>query len=1363
MKELCCFQAPTHFTGGITITSGTVQTGIADALADAVPVILDGGTFSTGATTGHSDAVGTLTLNQNSTIALGTGDHTLVFSNSSSVSWASGIILTVTGWSGTPGSSGAEGKISFGSSSGLSTEQLEQIQFQVGGNYHPAIILESGEVVPNPDAYLSAVSISPATTQSFCDGFSGTELTAGETGGGTITLRQWGKRSIKGGAITPIAGATGATFIPTSLEPGVGTWYIVCTSTPTYGEPMTSNEVIVITNPLPDPGISPGNPVLFCPGASVKLTSTGQGNAIGFNGPVRYVEVPDYSGLNVSQITLETWVYTTNTNYQFIFTKGNFQYSLQLYYGGLIYFGARNSYGGYDTAWPISKSVPLNTWSHIACTHDGSMMRVYLNGELVGSYAHDGLYTADSGTSIIGQYPDMQSQYQFNGSLDELRIWNVAKTQDEIIASMNSEVAPDAPNLTAYFKFDESTGTTALNSASPANSGTLVNSPAWVTPSTAPVNYSYLWSTGSMSRSIDVTASGTYSLTVTDANGCTASSPPVNVTENFLPEPGINASGPVTFCSGGSVTLSSTAPGNAIRFNNPVTYVEVPDYSALNSEQITIEAWIYTTSLPQYQHVVFKGNLQYLIQLEYGRVDFGSRDASGGGYTELQSTTRLNTNQWYHVAVTHDGSEKRIYVNGVLESSLSQAGLYTGDQNTLRIGQHYYLDNSYQFYGNIDEVRIWDVAKTQDEIIASMYSEVPPDAPNLTAYFKFDESTGTTALNSASPANSGTLVNNPVWVTPSTAPFAYSYLWSTEATTRSIDVTTSGIYLLTTTNGYGCSYESSQAVTVNPAGTWLGVSGTEWNDAANWCGGIPGETTDVIIPDFDNEPVIGADEAVDCNNLEIQPGAVLTIESGLTGSGSLIVHGNATGTVAYKRILREGDDTGDKHLLASPVGGQSIPAFILAHDTKIDSVRIWNEFRGRWESIGSEPEVFTSGKGYNIYQSDGSDGEFIFTGSVVQSASFTATSPFEVPYSVRGTDPYGNIDPTQINWTDGRGYIAGVWSNWGGGGWNLLGNPFTSAMNAARFISDNTLSFDPYYQALYVYDGVNGVYKFAAADAPGFPTGAGSHGSVVQAGQGFLVMANNNSAQFDFSAEMQTHNTGIEFLKSGYVEDPWPGIQLKVRFGDKENMTTIVYNNAMTVGLDPGYDVGQLSTAPAVEIYTVLAEKDQGVNLARQALPVTGADKTVIPVGIDSEKGGEVTFSAFAVPLGSHNFWLEDRVTGMFTNLNTSTYKAALPANTYGTGRFFIIASTNTPTSVKDQQDGSDLRIWVSHNKLIIKGEVSAGAICEIFDMNGRKLLSANLTGGELNTVDLPSHLSGILLIRVIEGVKVTTRKVPVL
>jgi hypothetical protein len=576
-----------------------------------------------------------------------------------------------------------------------------------------------------------------------------------------------------------------------------------------------------------------------------------------------------------------------------------------------------------------------------------------------------------------------------------------------------------------------------------------------------------------------------------------------------------------------------------------------------------------------------------------------------------------------------------------------------------------------------------------------------------------------------------------------------------------------------------------------PPGTWLGVISTNWNAASNWAGGaVPVSGTDVVIPSFASfTPVIsGLVTPALCNNmtvnqggsLGIDPGQALTVNGNLENNGSILIESSwvnsngslivlgtpsGSGTVSYKRFLREGDDTGDKHLLASPVGGQDVSGLFTAFNSKIDFVRIWNEYGGVWESIVSG--LLGSGQGFNIYQTDNSDGEFVFTGSLVNSASFVASSPFKDPYLSRGTDPYGNVDPTTVNWTAGRGYISGVWTNWGGGGWNLLGNPFTSAMNAATFISTNAGDFSPYYEALYVYDGKSGYYRYVASTVPGYEPDyvqGGSFGSFIQAGQGFMVMANNDGVAFDFNSSMQVHNTVLPLLKSAATDDPWPGMKLKVKWGEKENMTTIVFNNEMKNGLDPGYDVGLFSTGPGVEIYTALVQKDESVNLTRQALPVAGVDTVKIPVGIDCYAGAEITFSAITVPLGDKRFCLEDRAKGVFTDLTTKSYTVTIPEKTFGTGRFYILASTNTPTGIsRPEAEETGVRIWIAMDKIIIKGDVSNRAVCEIYDLQGNKILGNRLADSELNIVDIPKGLHGVLFVRVIDGMKITTTKVAVL
>lgn len=131
------------YTGNTTINAGTLQYGVANAIANSSNVILNGGTLSTGTTGGYSDTVGTLQLTDNSTIALGTGNHILTFAASNAVAWTAGRTLTISGW--TNSCTGA--KVFVGTNNmGLTAAQLAQITFQ---GYAPgASISTVGELIP---------------------------------------------------------------------------------------------------------------------------------------------------------------------------------------------------------------------------------------------------------------------------------------------------------------------------------------------------------------------------------------------------------------------------------------------------------------------------------------------------------------------------------------------------------------------------------------------------------------------------------------------------------------------------------------------------------------------------------------------------------------------------------------------------------------------------------------------------------------------------------------------------------------------------------------------------------------------------------------------------------------------------------------------------------------------------------------------------------------------------------------------------------------------------------------------------------------------------------------------------------------
>ncbi|TPG36268.1 T9SS sorting signal type C domain-containing protein [Flavobacterium pectinovorum] len=251
-----------------TGTTGTVTWAAGFSGSATISVVANGcGTSSTVSTTVNvTPTVGTPTAvtPAATTICQGSSNTTYTTSatNATSYTW------TVTGAGNTISGTGTTGTVTWAAGfSGSAT-----ISVKANGCSSSSTVSTTVTVTPN----LSAVAITPTGGQALCLISSGTLLTVAETGGGTITPRQWGKRSVTGGTITPIASATAVTFTPTGANLGVGNWLIVCTSTPSCGSPIVSNEVSVTVSPdlAASVSIAASPSGAICAGTSVTFTAT---------------------------------------------------------------------------------------------------------------------------------------------------------------------------------------------------------------------------------------------------------------------------------------------------------------------------------------------------------------------------------------------------------------------------------------------------------------------------------------------------------------------------------------------------------------------------------------------------------------------------------------------------------------------------------------------------------------------------------------------------------------------------------------------------------------------------------------------------------------------------------------------------------------------------------------------------------------------------------------------------------------------------------------------------------------------------------------------------------------------------------
>ncbi|UZT96572.1 glycosyl hydrolase family 18 protein [Chryseobacterium fluminis] len=106
-------------------------------------------------------------------------------------------------------------------------------------------------------------------------------------------------------------------------------------------------------------------------------------------------------------------------------------------------------------------ALTANTWYHVAATYDGSTMKIYINGVLDASKSQTGPVNSSGAFNVGYSYSTSRN---FNGKIDEVRIWKKALTQTEISQNMCNVTAP-ATSLAAYWKFNEGSGATVQDNS----------------------------------------------------------------------------------------------------------------------------------------------------------------------------------------------------------------------------------------------------------------------------------------------------------------------------------------------------------------------------------------------------------------------------------------------------------------------------------------------------------------------------------------------------------------------------------------------------------------------------------------------------------------------------------------------------------------------------------------------------------------------------------------------------------------------------------------------------------------------------------------------------------------------------------
>jgi Concanavalin A-like lectin/glucanases superfamily len=186
--------------------------------------------------------------------------------------------------------------------------------------------------------------------------------------------------------------------------------------------------------------------------AGATLTTDRHGNtnsAYSFNGSNNYIEIQDNTSLRPGSITIAAWVYPKITGQQGIVYKSVYadateeEYALEINASGQLNGGIkRNSGCAAGVGWnnvTSTQTISLNQWTFVCLTWDGTTLKAYINGSSVAantSVSSGSIDNCSGGTLRIG-IEWQNDQAPFNGKLDDLRLYNRALSEQEILSLYN--------------------------------------------------------------------------------------------------------------------------------------------------------------------------------------------------------------------------------------------------------------------------------------------------------------------------------------------------------------------------------------------------------------------------------------------------------------------------------------------------------------------------------------------------------------------------------------------------------------------------------------------------------------------------------------------------------------------------------------------------------------------------------------------------------------------------------------------------------------------------------------------------------------------------------------------------------------
>ncbi|MBT7094313.1 MAG: T9SS type A sorting domain-containing protein, partial [Bacteroidetes bacterium] len=615
--------------------------------------------------------------------------------------------------------------------------------------------------------------------------------------------------------------------------------------------------------------------------------------------------------------------------------------------------------------------------------------------------------------------------------------------------------------------------------------------------------------------------------------------------------------------------------------------------------------------------------------------------------------------------------------------------------------------NTQWFTGHLDEVRIWSKVLTETEIRENMCKTLEGNETGLAAYFRFDQESGTggstTLYDLTSNGNDGTLNNM-------------------DATT---DWVSSSVF-----------------------NTWIGSEGTTtWATDANWSTGTaPVSTDNVGIYDYSlsSDPVIPSGTEV--NHLligsstlaEVSEGNTLDVNGNLlvngtftvasnamasSGTGSLIVDGSAAGNVIVERYV-DGGSGGYNHFVSAPISDAT--GNDLASDYNIyeyqDTLQNWNR---------------------------------IFTGN-----SLTSGIGYTTAYNSNKTISYtGTLNTGTVNVYVNSSNINAAYSDY-----NMVGNPYSSRINASAFVNDADNS--EISGALYFWTDDHGhasgytTDDFATWTITG-STGASANGGAdtvtpnryIESGQGFFVYAPTSGGAIKFKNSHQVHSSPRSFFtpEINTIQRVW--LTLSNDEFNYSNDILIGFLEDATEGYDRLYDAVKNQGNENLSFYSIIENDDR--NFVIQGLPIPTSEKE-IKLGYFAKQAGIYTIDIDNMErFDGYSIVLVDKEMNITVNLLETDYSFTTASGEFDE-RFSLFISAKSSSVEEANQE---VKIYSSENLIYLNIPQDENYCISVYDMLGKKVYSSIPSSIGFQSIDLGLK-TGFYLVKVKNETSEYTEKV---